>query len=72
MPRAVFFIVYKGAKGLDLDDTPLSEAFAWAFGLGGGVALIVSVAIMPRIKKIVEAKYNDDGTARLVSRAGLA
>ncbi|CAN0500978.1 unnamed protein product, partial [Discosporangium mesarthrocarpum] len=36
-----FFIVYKGAKGLDLDETPLETAFAWALGLGFGLGLIM-------------------------------
>ena len=37
-----FFIIYKGAKGLDLDETPLNVACAWAFGIGGvsGLAII--------------------------------
>jgi len=36
-----FYIVYKGAKGLGLDDTPLGVACAWAFGLGGGSAIAI-------------------------------
>ena len=36
----VFFMVYKGAKFLALDDTPLETCFAYAFGIGGGVGLI--------------------------------
>lgn len=35
-----FFIVYKGAKGLGLDDTPFEVACAWSFGLGIFTAII--------------------------------
>jgi len=35
-----FFIVYKGAKFLELDDMAIEECLAWAFGLGGGVGVI--------------------------------
>ena len=33
----IFFIIYKGAKGLGLNDTPLSIALIWAFGFGLGI-----------------------------------
>lgn len=36
-----FFIVYKGAKGLGLDDTPFEVACAWSFGLGTFTAIII-------------------------------
>lgn len=45
-----FFIIYKGAKGLDLDETPLDVACAWAFGIGG----ISGILIIPFIPKISE------------------
>ena len=38
-----FFIIYKGAKGLGLDDTPLDIACYWSFGVGG----ISAIAITP-------------------------
>jgi len=43
-----FFIIYKGAKGLGLDDTPISEATALSFGVGG----ISAMLIFPFTKKI--------------------
>ena len=45
-----FFIIYKGAKGLDLDETPLDVACAWAFGIGG----ISGILVIPFIPKISE------------------
>ena len=48
-----FFIVYKGAKFLKLDNTPIGIAFAWAFGIGGGVALL-SLLFMPQLKRVTE------------------
>ena len=36
-----FFIVYKGAKGLGLDDTPFDVACAWSFGSGIFIAIIM-------------------------------
>ncbi|CAM9594103.1 unnamed protein product [Sphacelaria rigidula] len=60
----VFFITYKGASGLDLDDTSISTAFAWAFGLGGGCALIMIPTVLPYIKKKVEQVFNEDGTLK--------
>ena len=44
-----FFIIYKGAKGLDLDETPLNIACYWSFGIGGAVAVLV-VPFLPKIK----------------------
>ncbi len=52
-----FFIIYKGAKGLGLHKTPLVTAFAVAFGIGGGCALI-SVPLVARLKDYVEDKQN--------------
>ena len=69
LPRqqtSVFFIVYKGAKGLGLDDTTLSTAFAWAFGLGIGVGLLMIPTVIPYMKKQIAAKFNDDGTLKPV------
>jgi len=37
-----YFIIYKGAKGLDLDETTMAEASGWSFGLGLGVTAVVS------------------------------
>ncbi|CAN0481213.1 unnamed protein product, partial [Hapterophycus canaliculatus] len=63
----VFFIVYKGAKGLNLDDTSLSMAFAWALGLGFlcGIAMIPTV--LPYMRKQIDMKFHVDGTLKPVS-----
>ena len=51
MTLNTFYIVYKGAKGLGFDDTPLEIACAWAFGLGGASALgVVQVTATLKIK----------------------
>eukprot|EP00178_Gracilaria_changii_P014785 TRINITY_DN4145_c0_g1_i1.p2 TRINITY_DN4145_c0_g1~~TRINITY_DN4145_c0_g1_i1.p2 ORF type:complete len:419 (-),score=59.75 TRINITY_DN4145_c0_g1_i1:269-1498(-) len=63
----VFFIVYKGAKGLDLDETSISDAFAWALGLGGGIGLLMIPTVIPYMKKQIDAKFNDDGTLKPVA-----
>lgn len=43
-----FLIIYKGAKGLGLDDTPFDVACAWSFGIGTFSAL----CILPLSKRI--------------------
>ncbi|CAN0387825.1 unnamed protein product [Ascophyllum nodosum] len=58
----VFFIVYKGAKGLDVDNTTLEVAFAWALGLGAGCALLMIPTVLPYMKKKIDAKFDGDGT----------
>ncbi|CAM9387816.1 unnamed protein product [Scytosiphon promiscuus] len=63
----VFFIVYKGAKGLDLDETSLSTAFAYALGLGCGCGLIMIPTVLPYMRKNIAAKFNEDGTLKPVS-----
>ena len=50
-----FFIIYKGAKGLGLDDTPLNVACAWSFGIGGATAMLI-MPFTSKIKKGIEAK----------------
>ena len=54
-----FFIVYKGAKFLKLDDTPIGIAFAWAFGMGGGITLLSSLFI-PKLRKITEREITEN------------
>ena len=44
-----FFIIYKGAKGLELDETPLDVACAWSFGIGG-IAGIMIIPFIPKMK----------------------
>ena len=43
-----FFIIYKGAKGLGLDNTPLDMAFGVAFGIG------VKIPVSDYIKLYIE------------------
>ena len=57
-----FYIVYKGAKGLGLDDTPLSVACAWAFGLGGGCAIAI-YPVTNYIQNRIEEKFNTSQTS---------
>jgi len=52
-----FFIIYKGAKGLGLDKTPMGIAFAVAFG-AGGISAIITIPLVPRIKKFVIDKFD--------------
>ena len=54
--KNTFFIIYKGAKGLGLDKTPLGIAFAVAFG-AGGVSAIITVPMVPKIKHYVSKKF---------------
>ncbi len=51
----MFFIIYKGAKGLGLDDTPFDVACAWSFGIGA----VIAVCVFPftgRIKRGVNTR----------------
>ena len=48
-----FYIVYKGAKGIGLDEISIEQSCAWSFGLGGGFALLT----IPLIHKL---KYQID------------
>lgn len=68
----MFFIVYKGAKGLDLDDTDLDVAFAYAFGLGGGIGLLTIPTMIPYMRRMVNEKFNEDGTLRKMVGALIA
>lgn len=49
-----FFIIYKGAKGLGLDDTSLGEACALAFG-SGSLCAIVTIPMVSRFKEKAES-----------------
>mmetsp|Transcript_129887 Transcript_129887/g.296105 ORF Transcript_129887/g.296105 Transcript_129887/m.296105 type:complete len:518 (-) Transcript_129887:138-1691(-) len=57
-----FFTIYKGAKGLDLDETPLSVATGVSFGIGFGLGLL-SIPCMPILKKSIEARLERRATA---------
>ena len=51
-----FYIIYKGAKGLGLNNTPFGIACAWSFGLGGGTGLL-SMLLIKKAKLIVENRF---------------
>ena len=53
-----FFIIYKGAKGLGLDKTPLEVAFPVAFGIGI-LSGVVTIPIVPRLKQYVSRKLEN-------------
>tara|TARA_B110000444_G_scaffold1620_1_gene1473 strand:+ start:1606 stop:3072 length:1467 start_codon:yes stop_codon:yes gene_type:complete len=55
-----FFIIYKGAKGLGLDKTPLDIAFGVAFGIGG-ISALVTIPLVPKLKKYVTNKFISNG-----------
>ena len=49
-----FFIIYKGAKGLDLDNTSLETALGVSFGLGFGIAIIAQFLVVPKLRKSID------------------
>ena len=51
-----FFIIYKGAKGLGLDKTPLDVAFGSAFGIGA-ISALITLPLVPRLKNYVSKKF---------------
>jgi solute carrier family 20 (sodium-dependent phosphate transporter) len=51
----IFFIIYKGAKGLGLDKTSFGTACAWAFGGGIGITLLF-IPFIPKLKKYINKK----------------
>ncbi len=57
-----FFIIYKGAKGLGLHNTPLDIAFAIAFG-SGIFSAIITIPIVPKLKNYVSQKINNINNA---------
>lgn len=67
---SVFFIVYKGAQCLDLDDTPAEVTFPWALGLGIASGLLTIPTIAPHIRRIIDERYYEDGTPK--RKVGLA
>ena len=52
-----FFIIYKGAKGISLDNLRLEHSMAIAFGTGG-VASIIVLPFLPKLYKYVVKKYS--------------
>tara|TARA_B000000475_G_C15999697_1_gene448431 strand:- start:732 stop:2198 length:1467 start_codon:yes stop_codon:yes gene_type:complete len=55
-----FFIIYKGAKGLGLDKTPLGLAFGVSFGIGA-ISALVTIPLVPKLKKYVTNKFTSNG-----------
>lgn len=58
--------MYKGAKIGDLDETSLSEAFIWAFGLGAICAFTMLFTVLPYMRKKIDEKFHEDGTLKPV------
>ena len=54
----IFFIIYKGAKGLGLDKVPVSIAIGTALG-GGAVVAIIVAPFVPMIKRHVVKRLED-------------
>ena len=52
-----FFIIYKGAKGLDLDDTNINTAIFISLGVGGSGVIITS-PVLPYLKKKIDKQYS--------------
>ena len=50
-----FFIIYKGAKGLGLAETPMKVACAWSFGIGGTIAVLI-IPFTSKIQKNIKEK----------------
>lgn len=53
-----FFIVYKGAKGIGLDKTPLEIVLPVSFGMGL-FSLLVIIPLLPRLYNNVNNKFNN-------------
>ena len=53
-----FFIIYKGAKGLGLHNTPIDIAFGTAFGIGI-LSGIITIPLVPKIKNYVRNKLTN-------------
>lgn len=52
-----FYIVYKGAKGIGLDEIPLSIACAWSFGLGGLSAICTVPLLTYYLNPVIENRF---------------
>ncbi len=51
-----FFIIYKGAKGLGLDEIEATTAVGYSFAIAGG-GTILSIPLVPIIRKKVNKKF---------------
>ena len=54
-----FYIVYKGAKGMDLDDISLGEASIYSFSIGIGITFL-TLPFIPKIKQMIEDKFDPE------------
>jgi len=52
-----FFIIYKGAKGLGLDNIEAREAIGYSLAIAVGGATL-TILLVPKIKRIVDKKFN--------------
>lgn len=52
-----FFIIYKGAKGLGLDDINIESAVGYSFLIAGS-GTILSIPLVPKIRKHVDKKFS--------------
>ena len=52
-----FFIIYKGATGLGLDNIEVLAAIGYSFAIAGGGAFL-TIPLVPRIKKMVDKKFS--------------
>ena len=76
MTLNAFFIVYKGAKGLGLDDTPFNVACAWSFGLGAFIACAtypftghIKTRINQKVGAVIDMDIVEDGKVFDVEKA---
>ena len=56
-----FFIIYKGAKGIGLDDLPIQYVIGISFGIGSLGGLII-LPFIPKLRKLVEKKNTNIST----------
>lgn len=53
-----FYIIYKGAKGIGLHETSLTDACLWSFGLATG-SVILTALILKKTKKYIETSFSE-------------
>ena len=61
-----FYIVYKGAKGIGLNEIPLEIACAWSFGLGSGSALLTIPIFKYYLQPFIENKLNELQSEKII------
>ena len=65
-----FFIIYKGAKGLGLNKTPLDVACLISF-LSGGFAALCTIPFVPKLKTEISKKYRNNQDALGISNVSI-